>query len=169
MIEFEPGYKDFQRDIERYLTSIGQREKRPDGILVFRGYDDALSKMFRLYLDEGDLEPLVRHFRSWNWEYGYNDYLLELTEALKQQGDWPGLKLLWEKGVLRCRKKLYNDLRKLEKDAPDLFEPESLETATARLIEALEQIIALAEAFGSTAEVEEYQALVQKVERGNKV
>lgn len=169
MSEYEPAYKDFQRDIEHYLTSIGQREKRADGILVFRGYDDALQKMFQMYLEHGALEPLVKHFRSWNWEYGVNDYLLELTEALKQDGDWQGLKLLWEKGVLRCRKKLYNDLRKLEKNAPELFEPESLATAKARLIETLQQTIALAEVFGSTAEVEAYRGLLQAAEQGRKV
>jgi len=169
MSEFEPAYKDFQQDIERYLISIGQREKRPDGMIVFRGYDDALQKMYRMYLEQSALDPLIKHFRAWNWEYGDNDYLLELTEALQQAWDWPGLKQLWEQGVLRCRKKLYNELRKLEKQAPDLFEPESLEAAKARLIETIEKMIALAKSSGGIAELENYRELLRKAERGRKV
>jgi hypothetical protein len=168
MSEFSPNYKNFQKDIERYLTSIGKREKRSDGMIVFRGYDDALRYMFKTYLEEGALEPLTKEFRSWNWEHGYNDFLEELTNTLRRKGDWQNLKLLWENGVLRCRRKLYNDMWKIEKDAPGTIEPKSFNTAKERLREALTDIRELAEAFGSAEEIGEYRKMTEKISKGRK-
>lgn len=73
---FSPSFKHFQRDIERFLIASGLREKRKDGFTVFKGYENALQTMFNHYLDAGKFDPLVAHFRNWNWEMGCNDYLL---------------------------------------------------------------------------------------------
>jgi uncharacterized protein YdeI (YjbR/CyaY-like superfamily) len=44
---------------------------------------------------------LVAEFRKWNWEWSYNDYLLELSSGLQQEKDWPLLKDLWA-AVVAC-------------------------------------------------------------------
>jgi hypothetical protein len=168
MTNFKPGFNDFQKDIERYLASTGRREKCDDGMIVFHGYDDALNKMFGWYLTKGALAPLAKHFRSWNWEYQYNDFLTGLTSALEEKRDWDNLHLLWEKGVLRCRKKMYNDIWKLEKDDPGTIKPTSYAEAKARLLKTLVDILLLAESFGSAGDIDRYRKMVQKVENGRK-
>ncbi|HXV83776.1 MAG TPA: hypothetical protein VEG60_28295 [Candidatus Binatia bacterium] len=168
MSEFKPGFIDLQRDIEGYLVSIGKREKTKDGTIVFRGYDDALKKMFNWYRKEGALAPLVKHLRSWNWEYGYNEFLTELTSSLKGTADWSNLQLLWEKGVLRSRKKLYNDMWKIEKDAAGTLTAKSFAGATERLLETLRDLTVLALEYGAADDVEKYRKLIHKVENGRK-
>jgi len=86
--DFVPSYRNLQADIERYLTSVGQREITKGGFIVFRDYEEALPLMFGRYIDHGILNPLVDHFRRWNWEFGDNDYLLQLTDQLVQTHDW---------------------------------------------------------------------------------
>ena len=92
---FEPSFRHFHNDIERYLKSEGKCEKNEHGQTVFHGYYEAFPEMFRAYIDENALAPLVEEFRKWNWEWHYDDHLLELTLALQQARDWPLLKELW--------------------------------------------------------------------------
>ena len=167
--KYLPSFKDLQRDIERYLVSVGKCEKQKDGMLVFRGYDDALRLMFRLYLEEGALTPLAKHFRSWNWEHSYNDFLLDLTSALKANADWPNLQLLWEKGVIRVRKKQYNDIWKIEKNDPGTIPAESAQSSKELFLSSLDDIIALAQEFGTSEDVNKYSEMAQKVREGKKV
>jgi hypothetical protein len=103
--QYQPDFKNLQKDIERYLTSIGKREKRNDGMIVFRGYEDALQLMFKRYLAAGALEPFAKHLKTWNWEHSYNDFFSELTAELKRVDDWFNLELLWGKGVIQKRRK----------------------------------------------------------------
>ncbi len=168
MKRFEPGFKDLQLDIERYLASIGKRDTRKDGMIVFRGYDDALKLMFDRYLEAGALAPLANHFRAWNWEYSYNDHLIELTSALKKAGDWPNLRVLWGEGVIRARRKLYNDMWKIEKNDPGTLKAESVTRSKEALLEALGDIGVMAEEFGTPEAVEKYAEMARKVREGKK-
>lgn len=86
---FAPSFQGFQKDIERCLKSKGQVEKNELGQTVYRGYQTGLDEMFRTYIDEGAFAPLVAEFRKWNWEWDYDEHLLELTARLQQKGDWP--------------------------------------------------------------------------------
>jgi hypothetical protein len=70
-----PSFQHFQKDIERYLRNLGKAEKNEHGQTVYRGYDSAQSEMFRAYVENQALAPLVEEFRKWNWEWGYGDYL----------------------------------------------------------------------------------------------
>jgi hypothetical protein len=92
---FAPSFRHFHNDIERHLKSVGKCEKNEHGQTVYRGYQDALDQMFRAYIDHEAFAPLVAEFRSWNWEWGYNDYLLTLTSCLRETDNWPLLKELW--------------------------------------------------------------------------
>jgi|LakMenEpi03Aug12_release.lakeMendotaPanAssembly.Ray.scaffolds.fasta_scaffold685831_1 hypothetical protein len=168
MKDFQPSYRGFHKDIEQYLTSIGKREKQKDGMVVFRGYDDALSLMFRMYLEKNELSSLAKEFRKWNWEHQYNDYLTELTEALKKDKDWENLKVLWEKGVLQKRKKLFNEIWKIEKDAPGTISHKSIVEVKDRLLETLSDVIKLARDYGSIADVERFEKMERRVQEGNR-
>lgn len=168
MKEFEPSFKDFQRDIERYLISIGKREVQKDGMIVFHGYDEALGKMFRWYVENNANAPLVKEFRRWNWEYQYNDYLRDLTIALKVQGDWPNLQVLWEKGVLRSRKKLFNDMWKIEKNTPGTIDPKSFSEAKMRLLETLGDMADIARMHGSNEDVDNYAKIEKRINEGKR-
>jgi hypothetical protein len=47
--------------------------------------------------------PLVAEFRKWNWEWDYNNYLLNLTARLQVAGNWPLLKELWGAVIAKRR------------------------------------------------------------------
>jgi hypothetical protein len=166
--EYQPGFRDFQRDIERYLVSIGKCEKQKDGMTIFHGYNDALELMFTHYLDEGAVEPLVDHFRKWNWEWSYNKYLLELTSALEMTRDWASLQILWEKGVLRARKKHYNDIWKLEKAKPGTLKQDELMKVKTLLLEVLRKLKEFARVFGKGEDSERYEKMINNVQQGRK-
>ena len=127
-----PSFKDFQRDIERHLEREGKREKNEHGQVVYRGYPAAVSRMFRQYMEQGALAPLVAELRKWNWEWGYSDYLLELTDRLQGDGNWPLLKELWA-AVIAKRRTNYNKTRKAQRAVPDKI-PEDLVTKTRELL-----------------------------------
>ncbi len=166
--QFQPSFSNLQKDIERYLTSIGNREMRSDGMIVYRGYDDALEIMFECYLKNGALEPLAKHFRSWNWEHSYNDFLNRLTLALKSAQDWSNLVLLWGKGVIQKRRKLYNDMWKIEKDDPGCLKQESIVESKKLLLQALGDFRAIAEALGRGTDFEKYSAMERKAREGKR-
>lgn len=165
--QFQPKYKDFQQDIERYLVSIGKCEKTKDGMTVFRGYEDALKLIFSRYLDQEAYDPLVSHFRNWNWEETYNNFLWELTDALTKRRDWPRLQKLWD-GVIGKRRKLYNDIRKIENDDPGALPSKTVVQSKERLLETLERVKSFSEDLGNLADTEKYAKMIGKIERGRK-
>jgi hypothetical protein len=161
---FTPSFQDFQKDIERLLKSKGQVEKNALGQTVFRGYPAALAEMFRLYIDEGALAPLVADVRKWNWEWSYSEYLLELTSRLQEKRDWPLLKALWV-AVVAKRRTNYNKTRKAQKSVPDKI-PDELVTKTQRLLlESLDRLQGYASELGQAADVTEYVEMTARVEQ----
>jgi hypothetical protein len=161
---FAPSFQHFQQDIERYLKSAGKVEKNEHGQTVYRGYDAALSKMFRAYVEREALAPLVAEFRKWNWEWDYGDYLLELTACLRRSRDWPLLESLWT-AVVAKRRTNYNKTRKARKKVPHKI-PAALEEKTRRLLlESLLRLRDYAAEFGKESEIEDYAAMIERVER----
>ena len=165
--EFQPAFKNFQADIERYIISIGKCEKSKDGFTIFRGYEDALKLMFRRYLDGEAFDPLVSYFRRWNWEWSYNDFLIELTTALSSRRDWPRLQLLWD-SVVAKRKKNYNEIWKIEKDKPGAISSKTVAESKELLLDTLKRVIAFAEEFGGAEESAKYSVMIDRVRRGRK-
>ena len=164
---FKPNFKNVHQDIERYLNAIGQRQKTKDGFIVFHGYDDAREMMFERYLNEHAYEALVNWLRSWNWEKGYNDKLLRLTEALQRPEHWRLLKRLWD-GVLAKRKSAYNAVWKVMKDDPTARLGAELENAKSLLLETLGRDLKFAESFGSRDEVTGYLKTIERVKKGGR-
>jgi hypothetical protein len=117
---FTPSFQNLQKDIERYLKSEGRSETNEHGQTVFRGYDAALAGLFREYMDKGAFVPLVAEFRSWNWEWGYNDFLLELTASLRKARNWQLLKDLWA-GVIASGEPITTRRRKLREPDRTVF------------------------------------------------
>ena len=117
---FTPSFQHFHKDVERYLESEGKREKNEHGQTVYRGYPAAVDQMFRTYIESEAFTPLVAEFRKWNWEWSYNDYLLELSSSLQQKQDWPLLKDLWA-AVVAKRRTNYNKTKKAQKASPKRF------------------------------------------------
>src|SRR5262245_63153174 len=100
---FAPSFQNFQKDIERCLTSEGKREKNEHGQIVFRGYQAAVDQMFRVYMEKDAFAPLVAEFRKWNWEWEYDNHLLELTARLRSAGNWILIKELWGAVIVKSR------------------------------------------------------------------
>src|SRR5687768_1489406 len=152
---FAPSFQHFQKDIERQLKSEGKCETNEHGQTVFRGYQTAVEQMYRTYMAKKAFAPLVAEFRNWNWEWGYNDYLLELSARLQAAGDWPLLQELWA-AVVAKRRTNYNKTKKARKKAPDKVS-EDLVTKTGKLLaESLERLLSYAAAFEREAEVVGY-------------
>lgn len=167
MTAFEPGFDDLQKDIERYLTSTARREKRGDGTVVFHGYPDALEVMFDRYLAHEAFDPLVRHFRGWNWELAYDRHLMNLTAALIANRDWPRLERLWT-GVIAKRRKLYNDAWKIENDSPGTLPARTLSDARERLLETLERVRGYAQELSATADTVGYVDMKERIIAGKR-
>ena len=161
---FEPRFDVFQKDVERYLMYLGNVEKGKDGQRVFRGYEEALARMFHLYLARGSLAPLVTHLRRWNWEYTYDDRLLDLTSALEERRDWPGLRRLWD-AVIQKRRKLHSDLSKIRERDPDAVSAEKVGEARDRLMETLGRVRALSRAMGADEDTARYSATMERIEQ----
>ena len=166
--EFQPAFKNFQLDIEDYLISIGKYNKRDDDLTVFRGYDDALQMMFRRYLDHQAFEPLVTHFRSWNWEADYNDYLLELTTTLMNWQNWSLLQRLWE-GVIAKRRRHYNEVWKIEKDNPGTLPSRTVVESKEFLLETLNRVKVFAEDMGEPGDADKYTEMIGRIQQNKKV
>jgi hypothetical protein len=165
---FSPSFVKFQEDTERYLVARGKRDKTKEGFIVFHGYDAALKLMFNRFLEAGALEPLVSHFRTWNWEHAYNGYLLRLTDVLLEQPDWPLLKRLWS-GVIAKRRKLYNDIRKLERKAPGTVSSSSVKGSREKLVETLVRVRAFSARIGSAEDTQSYESIIGRVKAGKLV
>jgi hypothetical protein len=162
---FSPSFVKLQADVEGYLVAQGKREKAKDGFVVFHGYSDALALMFDRYLEEEAFDPLVSHFRAWNWEHSYNDYLLHLTDALLRRRDWPLLRLLWS-GVVSKRRRLYNDTRKLERKAPGTVPASSVKASREKLVETLERVRSYSVQIGSAEDAKTYGDMLSRVRAG---
>ena len=161
---FTPSLQHFQKDIERFLKSEGQCEKNEHGQTVYRGYQAAVPRMFRAYIEKKAFVPLVAEFRTWNWEWGYNDYLMELTDCLREAGQWPLLKELWA-GVIAKRRTNYNKTKKAERALPDRI-PEDLVTKTRELLlESLYRLRGYAVEQQQESDVREYLAMIARVEK----
>jgi len=161
---FIPSFQHFQKDIERYLESDGKCERNERGQTVYRGYQAAVSRMFREYIEEDAFAPLVAEFRKWNWEWSYNDYLLELTECLQEARNWPLLKELWA-AVIAKRRTNYNKTKKAQKAQPDRI-PEDLVTKTRELLlESLRRLHSYASELQQESDVRAYLEMITRVER----
>ena len=161
---FAPSFQHFHKDIERYLTIEGKREKNEHGQTVFRGYPAAVALMFRTYMDKEAFAPLVAELRTWNCEWSYGDYLLELTAALQQKRDWPLIKELWA-AVVAKRRTNYNKTKKAQKAVPDKI-PEDLVAKTRDLLlESLYRLQRYASELGHESEVGAYVEMIVRVEK----
>ena len=161
---FAPSFQHFHKDVERYLTSEGKREKNEHGQTVYRGYPAAVALLFRAYMDKEALAPLVAEVRTWNWEWSYGDYLLELTAALQLKRDWPLLKELWT-AVVAKRRTNYNKTKKAQKAVPDKI-PEELVTKTRDLLlDSLYRLQRHASELGHESNVGAYVAMIGRAEK----
>ena len=164
---FAPSFQHFQKDIESCLKSKGQVEKNERGQMVYRGYQGELTRMFRTYVNEGALAPLVAEFRKWNWEWGYDEHLLELTSRLQEKRDWPLLKELWV-AVVAKRRTNYNKTSKAQKSLPDTIPGELVTRTQELLLESLHRLRRYASELGYEAEVREYVEMIARVEKRRK-
>jgi len=161
---FRPSFQDFHKDVERYLKSEGTCEKNEHGQTVYRGYPAALARMFRTYIENEAFTPLVAEFRTWNWEWNYDDYLLELSSRLQQKHDWPLLKELWA-AVVAKRRTNYNKTKQAQEAFPERI-PEELVTKTKDLLlESLDRLHQYASEFGRESDIKEYSAMMVRVEK----
>ena len=164
---FTPSFQHFQKDIERLLKSEGKCEKNERGQTVYRGYQAAVDRMFRVYIEREAFGPLVAEFRKWNWEWNYDAYLEELTARLKDGGDWPLLLDLWG-AVIAKRRTNYNKTRTARKAVPDKV-PEELVTKTANLlVDALHRLRSYASDLHKTSVVGAYLEMIASVEQRKK-
>jgi hypothetical protein len=161
---FTPSLQHFHKDIESYLKSEGTVEKNEHGQTVYRGYPAALALMFRTYMDNEALAPLVTELRKWNWEWNYSDYLLDLTAALQRKGDWPLLKELWA-AVVAKRRTNYNKTKKAQKFAPENISEELVTKTRDLLLESLYRLQRYASDLGHESDVADYLEMSVRVEK----
>jgi hypothetical protein len=161
---FTPSFQNFQKDVERSLESDGKCEKNDRGQLVYRGYQDAVEQMFLVYLEKEAYAPLVAEFRKWNWEWGYDDHLLELTARLQQTRDWPLLKELWA-AVVAKRRTNYNKTRTAQKSVPDKIPQELVTKTRDLLLESLRRLQHYASEFEHESDVAAYVEMMGRVEK----
>jgi hypothetical protein len=164
---FALSFQHFQKDIERYLKSEGRCEKNEHGQTVYRGYQTAVDQTFHAYMEREAFAPLVAEFRKWNWEWDYNNYLLNLTACLQVAGNWPLLKELWG-AVIAKRRINYNKTKKARKALPEKI-PEGLVTKTRELLlDALYRLRSYASELQQESEVREYLEMIARVEKRRK-
>jgi hypothetical protein len=164
---FTPSFQHFQKDIERYLKSEGKCDKNEHGQTVYRGYPAAVALMFRTYMDKEAFAPLVAEFRTWNWEWSYDDYLLELTASLQHTRDWPLLKELWA-AVVAKRRTNYNKTRKAQKAVPEKIPAELVTKTRDLLLDALYRLQRNGSDLGHESDVGAYAEMIVRVEKGLK-
>ena len=161
---FTPSFQHFHKDVEDYLKSEGKCEKNEHGQMVYRGYQAAFEQLFRTYIEKEAFAPLVAEFRKWNWEWNYDDHLLELTSGLQQARDWPLLKELWA-AVVAKRRTNYNKTKKAQKAVPEKI-PEELVTRTRELLlESLYRLQRYASELGHEPDVGAYLEMIVRVEK----
>ena len=120
--------------------------------------------MFRAYMEKDALAPLVAEFRKWNWEWNYDNYLLDLTARLQDAGNWFLLKELWG-AVIAKRRTNYNKTKKAQKALPEKI-PEELVTKTRELLlESLYRLRNYASALRQETDIGEYLDMIARVEK----
>jgi hypothetical protein len=162
---FSPSFRRLQSDIEAYLTAQGKRTRKPDGLVVFLGYEEALRVMFERYLEHGAFDALVSHFRLWNWESSYDDYLIRLTQALRAGRDWPRLRRLWS-AVISKRRRLYNGQLRMQRQTNPTRSAPALEAARERLLESLGRAVTYATEIGTERDAAAYGEVISAVKAG---
>src|SRR5262249_26104488 len=128
------------------------------------GYQAAVKEMFRDYIEQEAFAPLVAGFRTWNWEWEYGDFLLELTARLSEAKDWPLLLNLWS-AVLGKRRTNYNKTKEGRKAGPNKVAEDLVEKTRGFLLESLERLRGFAIDFGRESEIKQYLDMIAKVER----
>ena len=161
---FTPTLQHFHKDVESFLKSEGKCEKNEHGQTVFRGYPAALEEMFRTYMEKEAFAPLVAEFRKWNWEWGYDDHLLEITSGLQQKRDWPLLKDLWG-AVVAKRRTNYNKTRTAQTSLPEKIPEELVIKTRDLLLESLHRLQRYASELGHESEVGAYLEMIARVEK----
>ena len=165
---FTPSFADFQDDIEQYIISMGKSEKTSNGMTVFHGYNKALNIMFHSYLNKKIYDHLVAHFRQWNWEVGDNHYLLELSSALQRNHERHLLQTLWD-SVLAKRQRLYNEMRRKEKNQPGKISLEQVENLRELLLATLNRLEGFAGDLGTDEDGEKYARIKDQITRNQNV
>ena len=160
---FAPSFRHFQKDIEARLTSEGKREMNEHGQTVYRGYHEAVPWMFRAYIENAAFAPLVAEFRTWNWEWGYNEYLLELTDCLRRATEWSLLETLWA-AVVAKRRTNYTRTRKAQKAVPETIPAELVTKTRDLLLESLYRIRGYASELQQESDEQKYTAMIAKLE-----
>lgn len=156
-----PTFTNVHKDIERRIEQLGQVEKAADGFLVYRGYDAARDQVISQYFAAKAYEPLVRYFRTWNWEVGDNDFLRRLTAALKRDREWAHLKRLWD-GVIGKRERHYRQVIKVRAQDPKAITSERADHVRDLTISAVKQLRDLAQALD---QLEDFRSLDHKLKR----
>ena len=107
---FRPGFKNLDRDIDRYLDRFGTWD-RSGPTPVVRGYDKAVRTVFDMYLQNRAYDAIVSYLAgSWNYEHGLNEYFLEASQCLKRDRQANRLKRLW-RSVIVVQKQYFWELR----------------------------------------------------------
>ena len=107
---FNPGFKNLDRDIDRYLDKFGEWDRSGMTPMV-RGYDEAVRTVFDLYMEGKAYDAIVEYLlKSWNYEHTLNDYFLEASDHLKRARQVNRLKRLWW-AVLAVQKQFFWELR----------------------------------------------------------
>ena len=156
---YQPSFMNVHRDIERYIEHAGQVERRKDGFLVYRGYDAAQQFVIDEYLKTKTYEPLVKYFRSWNWEVGDNDFLINLTDRLRDEREWGHLKKLWN-GVISKRRQQFREMCRIHKQSAKVLTQDQMDHARNLLVSSLERLRDFATELN---DVEEAQSLQKQI------
>jgi hypothetical protein len=107
---FKPGFKNLDRDIDRYLDKFGEWDRSGMTPMV-RGYDEAVRTVFDLYVENKAYDAIVDYLiNSWSYEQGLNDYFLEASDHLKRDQQVNRLKRLWW-AVLAAQRQFLLELR----------------------------------------------------------
>src|SRR5262245_23939277 len=123
--------------------------------------------MFRVYLEKEAFAPLVAEFRTWNWEWGYNNYLLDLTARLQDAGDWFLLKGLWG-AVIAKRRTNYNKTKKAQKALPEKITEDLVTKTRELLLDSLFRLRSYASELQQESEIGEYFEMIARVEKAKK-
>ena len=161
---FMPSFQHFHQDVEDYLKSEGKCEKNEHGQTVYRGYQPAFEQLFRTYIEKEAFAPLVAEFRKWNWEWSYDDHLVELTLGLQQARDWPLLKELWA-AVVAKRRTNYNKTKKAQKSVPKKIPEELVHRTRELLLDSLYRLQRYASELGHESDVGAYLEMIVRVEK----
>lgn len=111
--EFQPNFKNLNKDIERYLAKFGKEDKNGN-TPVISGYDNAQKVVFDLYLEHGAYEAVVQYvIACWNWNWGVNEFFLKASRVLEKNVEYGKLKRIW-RAAIAAQKGLFWQLHALK-------------------------------------------------------